>query len=256
MRRGRGIAARAGTVLVLGTLVACASGGSDAPDAAVDDGGLPPDGPGVPIDAGIDAMPDASPIDAMPVDVALSQSSSLTVLPNNSPGCFFSQTQPWTYESSYYRLFDLPALGYAGQVSIDHVELGVQRADALDGAQTVTLRLSTLSGAFQTANLTLRGSIDVVVSDQVQTVLSIDFAPAVVIPAGSRLVVELFVADSTDTGSGEHNIFFVGSNTDGETAPSYVRAPGGGCNVVQPTAFDDLAFPDVHMVMRVAGTSP
>src|SRR5688500_10467252 len=190
MRRGRGIAARAGTVLVLGTLVACASGGGEAPDAAVDAGGLPPDGPGVTIDGGVDAMPDASLIDAMPVDVALSQSSSVNVLANNSPGCFFSQAQPWTYESSYYRLFDLPARGYRGQVSVDDVEIGVQRADALDGAQDVTLRLSTLSGAFQTGNLTSRGSIELVVFDQVQTVLAIDFAPAVVIPAGSRLVVE------------------------------------------------------------------
>jgi hypothetical protein len=256
MRRGRGIATRAGTVLVLGSLVACAAGGSGAPDAAVDGGGLPPDGEGPPPDAGIDAMPDASPIDAMPVDVALSQSTSLAVLSNNSPGCFFSQTQPWSYESSYYRLFDLPALGYAGQVSIDHVDIGVQRADAPDGAQTVTLRLSTLSGAFQTGNLTLRGSIDVVVFDQLQSVLAIDFAPAVVIPAGSRLVVELFVADSTDTGNGEHNIFFVGSNMDPETAPSYVRAPGGDCNVAQPTTFADLAYPETHVVMQVAGTSP
>jgi hypothetical protein len=257
MRRAWGIATRAGFILALGAIVAC-SDGAAGPDAGPDAvGGDLPDAGG--IDATmVDASLDAG-VDAMTGDIDLTQSSSMSVESNRSAACGLdhdssSATPIITNENSYYRVFDLPAEGYGGQVTISEVQFGVQVADAPQGSQWVQLRLSSLVGGFQTGNMTLRRSADLLIFDQQQSLLTVTFSPAVVFEAGSKLVVEIYVPDSTDDGSGEHNVFFIGANADPETAPSYARAPA--CGVEQPETFAALAFPDTHLVMRVIGTSP
>jgi len=257
MRRAWGIAASACTCIVLGA-VGCTAG-ADASDAGPGSGG---GADGASIDAASsDASSDApdTAIDAMPADVTVTESTSLGVAANKSAACGVdddgsSYTPIITAENSYYRVFDLPALGVPGQLTIEHVDFGVQNAAAVDGSQTVQLRLSTLSGGFQIGNLTPRGQQDVVIVDQVQTLVGVTLAPPVVIPAGSQLVVEIFVPDSTLAGSGERNVFFVGANASTESAPSYARAPS--CGVPQPTTFAALAYPDTHVVMQVSGTTP
>ena len=66
-------------------------------------------------------------------------------------------------------------------------------------------------------------------------------------PAGSVLVVEVFTPEGQTAG----NSFFIGSNPDGETGPSYLAA--ADCGVTEPTPTAAIGFPDMHIVMNVTG---
>jgi hypothetical protein len=67
-----------------------------------------------------------------------------------------------------------------------------------------------------------------------------------VAPAGSQLVVELFVPDASP---GTDRIF-LGSNGLGQTGPSYIAAPT--CGITEPLNMT-TNWPNVHMVMSVSG---
>jgi len=84
--------------------------------------------------------------------------------------------------------------------------------------------------------------------------LSVPIAGAV--DAGDDLVVEIYVADSDPENDGTGNVFFVGANSAGQTKPPYLRAPIGGCDLVDPTQLTLVGpgFPDMHMILTVTGT--
>ena len=86
------------------------------------------------------------------------------------------------------------------------------------------------------------------------TMMQAMFTPAVVVPAGSRLVVEIFAGDRMPLGAG--NYFFPGSNALGETGASYIYSMV--CGVNDPTKYAVITTPDpaVHLVMSVQGTVP
>ena len=68
-----------------------------------------------------------------------------------------------------------------------------------------------------------------------------------VAPAGSTLVVEIDSPDMSGTGR-----LFIGSNSAGQTAPSYLASES--CGLLEPTDTAELGFPDMHIVMSVTGT--
>ena len=85
------------------------------------------------------------------------------------------------------------------------------------------------------------------------TIQAITLSSPVVFAPGSTVVAELHVAD----GVAASNIFFPGSNTAGETAASYVRAAGAAaCNINEPVTYASLGFPQVHMLIKLRGTTP
>jgi hypothetical protein len=59
--------------------------------------------------------------------------------------------------------------------------------------------------------------------------------------AGSTLVVEVVGYDAT---------FFIGSNAEPETAPSYFA---GSCVSSEPIAAAEMGYPDIHIVLNVTG---
>src|SRR5205814_155376 len=65
-----------------------------------------------------------------------------------------------------------------------------------------------------------------------------------------ELVMEVNIPD----GSAQGNVFFIGSNTDPETGPSYLSA--ADCGVNDPTPTGDIGFPDMHIVFNVYGSCP
>lgn len=208
----------------------------------------------------IDAAPDAAPV---PVTLTHSTDPG-SVTAANTVACVQQQddgngnTVPvYHQDNSYYRVFDLPALGVDRDLAIEAVVFGVESArggaDAAD--QTVEVRLHTLAGPLQVANLTQLARAPVTVADGVsQEILEVDIAA--VAPAGSTLVVELFVP------SGDPDrLLFIGSNTAGQSAPTFLRAPAcdDDANAETPSAFEeplDLTpfFPDMHVVVSVSGT--
>jgi hypothetical protein len=67
------------------------------------------------------------------------------------------------------------------------------------------------------------------------------------VPAGSQLVVEIFIPDGVVAG----NSFFIGSNAEPQTGPSYIRAPECGTPTPETTAA--IGFPEMHIVLDVVG---
>lgn len=210
------------------------------PDAAVS----PPDAALVPTpDASTTPTPDAA---ASSTSVTLSHSSSMTVSEQNTIACA-EETTSYHSENSYYRTFDLDSFGVDGALHITSVDIGIESAVAGSGGeQPATLNFYTLSGTASTANLSLIGTESITVADQELDVLSVDVS--VTVPAGATLVVELNLPDGTIDG----NSLFVGSNTAGETGPTYIRAPD--CSVDDMTTLSSLSYPDVAWVMDVNGT--
>lgn len=235
----------------LALVVACATaqpggGGDDDPDARRSADARPgadgsnlgqPDGPVTP-------TPDAAP-----TMVTLSQSTATTVTALNSVACSANQAGAilYTRDNSFYRVFNLNQLGVTGAFRALRVDFGVETADALDGSQPVQIRLHTLSGVLNTANLNLIYAENVNLNNTTNQVVPVTFASPPTIPAGSVLVAEI----SSPDGMALEDIFFPGSNTGGESAPSYVRSTA--CNISQPVTTGSLGFANMHLVLSVTG---
>jgi hypothetical protein len=258
--------------LATSVLVACATASpqdngshSDArpPDADVIGGR--PDAPPVP-----DAMPgapDASPPDAMVSmpdgmvtagTVTMSETTSSSDLAGNSVGCNQSGTF-YTTENSYYRAYRPSDYGVSGALHITRVDFGVDDAETTVGSQTVTVKVYNYSGALGGTNLDLAsmallGSTTVSVPDTT-TGENVSANVAATVPAGANVVVEILVPDGRTAG----NIFFIGSNTSGETMPSYVRAPDcttdGTTPISTPTSFAVLGV-TVDILLTATGSYP
>jgi hypothetical protein len=208
---------------------------------------------------GIDPTPDAAPPQpdaAVPQPLTLTQSDSQNIVGDNSVAC--GPDVDHFSANSYYRVFDLPALGVTGPLEVSKVTFGLQECTSNDGnglAAVVTLH--TLVGALQVANLTEVAHKDITIQelapDPPGTVggrlneVTLDAT----VPAGSVLVVEVS-HDALDDGE----FLLMGSNRAGQTGPTFVR--GAECGVGEPrdvdTLTDDGGDPIVmHWVLEVDG---
>jgi len=62
---------------------------------------------------------------------------------------------------------------------------------------------------------------------------------------GNDLVVEV----STDDGSADGTVFYIGSTTSAETHPSFISSTS--CNIADPTATASIGYPDMHIIEAV-----
>ncbi|MEO6051722.1 MAG: DUF4394 domain-containing protein, partial [Pyrinomonadaceae bacterium] len=85
--------------------------------------------------------------------------------------------------------------------------------------------------------------------DQTGTVLNVPIA-AVIAPGTFELVMEVFTPDGSVAG----HKFFIGSNSDGQTAPGYLSA--AACSFPNPTNLDTVGFPDMNIIFNVNGSCP
>lgn len=172
----------------------------------------------------------------------LTQSSSQTITVLNSISC---NNGGLNTQSSYYRTFVLEDFGITGDFEICEVLLGVESASSFSGTQPVSVNLYTSDPEFPDGALTEIGFADIELPDQDLTIVSIPVSATV--PAGSQLVVEIFIPDGVAAG----NSFFIGSNADPQTGPSYIRAPDCGTPTPETTAA--IGFPEMHIVLEVVG---
>ena len=179
-------------------------------------------------------------------DTQFTESLSQAIVNGNSVSC---NNGAGHADNSYYRAFDLPTFGITSAFSVCEVQIGIEAAESGGGVgQPITLNLYVNSGApFPGGALIPIGTANFTIADQNQTIVSLPVTGRV--PAGSELVVEIF----TPNGEAQGNFFFIGSNPDGQTAPSYLRAPD--CGVLTPTTTADLGFAGMDIVMNVRGTS-
>ncbi len=178
----------------------------------------------------------------------ISHSQSQTIVQDNSVACINSYGHA---DNAYLREFNLNAFGISGEFNVSAVQFGVELADAGSGSsQPIRVRLyrkTNPAGALTYANLTTITTVNTNINDQTLSRPTVNIAGTA--PAGSVLVVEVF----TPNGQSAGNFFFIGSNSAGQTAPSYLAA--ATCGVTEPATTASIGYPGMHIVMNVTGTT-
>ena len=182
--------------------------------------------------------------------VTITQNVSATITAGASVSCNNGAPNFNHTANSYWRRFDLNgAHGITGCFTASQVDFGIEEAVGGGASQPVSVRLYTIPNAspLNTANLTLIGSVGLNVPSQSLTIFSALVAGVVIDASLLDLVVEVF----TPSGQTVGDRFFIGSNSLGQTAPSYLSA--AECGVLQPTNTAALGFPGMHVYMAVTG---
>jgi hypothetical protein len=178
-------------------------------------------------------------------EITITHSASQSIVALNSVACSpdggFSTT-----ENGYLRHFVLDDFDIISDFAVSEVSFAIE---SLAITQTVTVNLYTMidpAGPFTYANFQEIGSADATLAAQSMTIVEVPVTGTA--PAGSTLVVEVDVPDMSGLGA-----FFIGSNSDGQTAPSYLRS--ASCGITDPTDLAAIGFPGMHIVMNVTGTT-
>lgn len=236
-------------------LLALLAGGAGCASAGLDGNTPGPDGGGLSDGSVTDGDPGPPP-DAAPMHVTLSQTTSQALASASSIACS-NNADNTTAENSWYRVFRLADAGVTGELEVISVSFGVQDAVGLPAVQ---IKLGTYSGTTQPAPtlldpalITPLNATTFNVPDIASTApMTVNVPIAATVPAGAQLVVEVFSPDFAGTGK----MFWIGGNTGGETAPSYVRAPA--CGIAQPQSVPAVAAnaglsPPPNLVITVQG---
>ncbi len=184
---------------------------------------------------------------AFPGPQSLSQTTSNSIGPVIQIGC---QAGGFHTNNSYWRAYNLAAAGLPGALTVNTVTFGIETANAsgTGTTQPVTVRLHTSAGAFPGGVLTQVASQLVNVPDQTNSLFTVTLTTPPTVPANAILVVELFTPDGR---APANNVFFIGSNNLGQTAPGYISA--ADCGVPTPVTLASLGFPNMHIVLNVGG---
>jgi len=180
--------------------------------------------------------------------ITLTHSVSQAIISGNSVACNNGSTHT---DNSYWRAFTMSDFGVLADMTVCSVEIGVELADAPAGSQPLTIRMYTSNQTFPTGypgSLTLIGSVDTTVANGTALAV-IDVPVTASVPAGSELVIEVFTPNGLTAG----NRFFIGSNSSGQSGPSYISA--ADCGVSAPTDIASLGFPNMHIVKNVKASA-
>ena len=182
--------------------------------------------------------------------VPLTQSTDLaTITAFNSISCN-DQMTGFHADNSYYRRFLLNLdHGLSGSVNFATVSFGVETAVSATGlGQPITVNLYAIPAVapFLLANLMPIGSTPVpLFPDQSLTKAAVDVAGNIPDATMYDLVVEIFSPNGQTAG----HTFFIGSNANGQTQPSFIKS--SPCSVNEPTDLAGLGFAGMHLVMSV-----
>lgn len=174
-------------------------------------------------------------------EVVLTHSNSLDIQTEVTLAC--SPDGGFTTRANrFLRTFSLADFAVSSDFDVSEVAFGI---DSLTGDPvTVTVNLYELGGDFLYENMELIGTAKQEFEAQTLTLVNVPVNGTV--PAGSTLVVEIAAPDLADVGG-----FFPGSNTQGESAPSYLAADD--CGFLEPTPYSIISTDPVHLVMTVTG---
>jgi hypothetical protein len=179
----------------------------------------------------------------------ITQSVSQEIVSGNSVSC---NNGTATTQNSYWRAFDINTSTGGAEYDVTSISFGIELGSSGSGTgQPLTVNLYVENDApFPNGTRTLlatSGSINI--PDQADTVFSVPITATV--PAGT---LELVMEVSSPDGRPDGNMFFIGSNPDGQTEPSYISA--ADCGMPDPTNLADVGFPNMHIVMNVNGSCP
>ncbi len=198
----------------------------------------------------------------------LTQSASQTPVPGSiscaGPPTFFH------HDTSYWRAFDMATLTGGSEYKVTSVSFAIEQAihstpapgtptptpgngtptptpPPTPGTQPVIIRLYIqTSGTFPAGSRSLIASTELYLPNQSGTLLTVPLV--VTVPAGTpQLIMEVYTPD----GRLAFNRFLIGSNSSGQTAPSYFSATD--CAVPTPTDLANVGFPNMHVILNVHG---
>lgn len=237
--------------LLFVVLVGCAQAG--APSF----GTHPGDASNSDIDADLTGQPDAYVrIDAPsgtgsdggstgPTTVTLDQNTSDTPVEDTGIACGNDEE---TDANSYYRVFDLTALGISTPFTISQVSFGVEdyegspKITVFVGVYTGTIA-SPLAGSFASSASQVANVPQTTEGDDA----TVNTPIAATIPGGSKLYVEV---DAAAGNSGQ--FFYIGSNTAGETTTAYLKA--STCGTAKPTNISTVGGQTTNAIINVTGS--
>jgi hypothetical protein len=181
-----------------------------------------------------------------PDAVTITQSTDpVTITTGNSVSCNAGGLHA---NNSYFRAFTLSTFGINNLFNVSSVQIGIEQASSTNATQQVTCNLYAGAGGFPTGypgSFTLIGTVTADIAPQNLTLYTFNVAGSV--PAGQQLVVEIFTPDGQTLGNG----FYIGSNTAGQSGPSYIQA--ADCGLTTPGDLAGIGFPTMHIVMSVTG---
>jgi hypothetical protein len=190
--------------------------------------------------AGNSAIPEPSP--TQDGEVTLTHSASQAIVELNSVAC--TPGFGATTENGYLRHFVLEDFDITGPFEVTDVSFGIESINGPPHPVTVNLfEMIDPNGAFVYSNFREIGTTDVTLDPQALTIVEV---PVSGVAAGT-LVVEVETPDMTAQGGG----LFIGSNPDGQTAPSFLRS--ASCGLPEPTDTAAIGVPTMHIVMNVTG---
>jgi hypothetical protein len=186
----------------------------------------------------------------------LSETTSTTIVANNSFPCSPGLFSLNTAQNSYYRVFSLASLGVTTAFQVTNVTFQVELARS---APTATLTVGTYSGTVGSATLKA-ADITAIQTDSSVTIPDADddsgSNPGTVnvpisatIPAGSNLIVELAVPSG--------GMFYIGTSASGESAPGYTSTTDtADCTPPgkTPTSMSKIAGYAANILLTVTGT--
>ncbi|MDQ1096347.1 MULTISPECIES: T9SS type A sorting domain-containing protein [Chryseobacterium] len=180
--------------------------------------------------------------------VITQSSTPTTVSPTGSVACG-SQTNGYTADNSYIRVFKLSDYGINYTYKITNVAFGVQTANSSFPVQVLVYNWT--GGTFPTGTPTLLGTANVnITTASAGTIVNTGTALNVNVPAGGTFVLEVFHdGDVTPPQS-----FYMGTNSGAQTGPSYLASDT--CGITTPTATGTGAlasFSTARWVMTVTG---
>ncbi|WP_440221961.1 hypothetical protein ACQQ2N_12790 [Dokdonella sp. MW10] len=179
----------------------------------------------------------------------ITQNTSLAAVADTGAAC--ADPDGFTTENSFYRRFNLAALGASGAASVTNVDIAIEAADsASGGSQPLQVRLYTIPAAapLTLANLTQIGTATAQVSDQSLAALSVPISGSIADAAATHLVVEIHTADGTAAG----DVLMPGFNSAGQSAPTYAFAED--CGDTEITDLAAVGFGPSHIIMAVTGS--
>lgn len=150
----------------------------------------------------------------------------------------------FTYENFVARVFTTPQ-----QFVLGCVEFGID--ENVGGASSV--EVTVFSGNIvSNPGAPALAQVVVAIPDNVSAQLFVANMPAgIVIPPGGTFSIQFRTPSRDPSAGGDGGEIYLGSNNNGQTAPTYVKAPT--CGVVGYVSFAAVGFPGIHMLMSLGG---
>jgi hypothetical protein len=158
-----------------------------------------------------------------------------------------------TTDNLWSRSFTLADFGVTEGFTVNQVEFGIESLRLPTLLETdITVNLYQVpAGSAPLSGQPVVGTASITTGDRALEIITIDVNGSV--DAGSALMVEVESEDFLTLAGGQlGDVFFIGGNSFGQTAPSYVASPIG-CGIVDPTDIAGFGFPDAHFLIIAVG---